>query len=187
MTICPAEPFDIDTIMMIERASFIPAIQEKQSVFEERLSVFPQGFILLSDNSPETIKEFKVAKTAGYFCSEIWDYVPGDDDFFALGHSPSKLHNSNGKVLYASSFALFPQYRGGGNGKYLFENALKTICTNFPQIETILLLVNEEWAGARKIYDSLGFKELRTIKGFFPSLNQDSSDGILMIKQICGG
>jgi len=186
MTLCPAKPFDIETIMMIERASFIPAIQEKQSVFEERMSVFPEGFLLLTDNSPQTIKEHRIAQTAGYFCCEIWDYVPGDDSFFELGHDPSKVHNSKGKVLYVTSFALFPQYRGGGNGKFFFENALKSLCTGFPQVETLLLLVNEEWTGARKIYTSLGFKELRTIKGFFPSLQKDSSDGILMILSSSG-
>ncbi len=180
MNLCPAQPFDIDSIMKIERSSFIPAIQEKQSVFEERIKTFPNGFLLLSDSSQKAIKEFGHAVIAGYFCSEIWDYIPGDDNFFALGHSAGKVHNEKGKVLYASSFALLPQYRGSGNGLSLFENSIKTLSTSFPQLETILLLVNEEWTGAQKIYSALGFKELRRIPGFFASLTKDSSDGILM-------
>lgn len=180
MNLCPAQPFDIDSIMKIERASFIPGIQEKQSVFEERIRVFSNGFLLLTDNSEKAVKEYGHGVIAGYFCSEIWDYIPGEDSFFTLGHSAGKVHNDNGKVLYASSFALLPQYRGNGNGRALFENSLKILSTSFPQLETVLLLVNEEWTGAQKIYQSLGFKELRRIPEFFASLTKKSSDGILM-------
>ena len=180
MNICPAKAFDIDSIMMIERASFIPQIQERQKTFEERLTVFPQGFFVYSDTSDETVLKYKKAVNAGYFCSEIWDYIPGEDDFFALGHSPEKLHNPAGKVLYVSSFAVLPQYRGQGNGRKLFLSSLKSVCSAFPSLETVLLLVNDEWKNARKIYDSLGFKTVRTLSNFFPSIQKNSADGILM-------
>ena len=49
---------------------------------------------------------------------------------------------------------------------------------------TLVLLVNEEWHGAKHLYEKLGFKEVRRIKGFFPSLKQDSSDGIVMQKSV---
>lgn len=180
MNLCPAQSFDIDSIMMIERGAFIPQIQEKQKIFEERLKIFANGFFVLADTSEEIILKNKKALVAGYFSSEIWNYVPGDDNFFALNHSPSKTHNKNGKVLYVSSFALLPQYKGLGHGKKLFESSLKTICTSFPQLETVLLLVNEQWTSAKKIYSALGFKILRTIKDFFPTLTNTTSDGILM-------
>lgn len=181
MTICPAQYFDIPEIMKIERSAFIPQIQEKQKVFEERLSVFPKGFLILSDNSPETIKENRTALTAGYFCSEIWQTVPQTDDFFSLGHSAAKVHNDGGCILYASSFAILPEYRGKRLGKPFFKSSLEILCSSFPRIQTVLLLVNDEWKGAFHIYESLGFSVLRKIKEFFPSLhNIKGSDGILM-------
>ena len=71
MKIFPAKSFDIPDILKIEHAAFIPAIQEKQATFEERLRVFPEGFLLLSDNSPKTVLENGKPLTAGYFTSEI--------------------------------------------------------------------------------------------------------------------
>ncbi len=180
MKIVPAEHFDISDIMMIERSAFIPAIQEKQSVFEERMRTFPQGFLLLQDASDETVLKKGHAATAGYFCSEIWSCVPPSNDFFELGHSPAKVHDISGPVLYASSFALFPEYRGQHLALPFFNDCLCSLCGTFPSLKTVLLLVNQEWTGARHIYKTLGFNELRTIKNFFPSLHNNSSDGILM-------
>ena len=181
MNLVPAKSFDINTVMQIERSAFIPAIQESQKTFEKRLSAFPEGFLLLQDSSTETVLKNGGAVTAGYFCSEIWNSVPDDDNFFALGHDPEKVHKVTGPVLYASSFALFPEYRGRHLAKPFFEESLKSVCGAFPDLKTVILLVNEEWQGAKHIYESLGFKFLRTIPGFFPSLHKASSNGTLMI------
>lgn len=180
MNIVPAKSFDIPQIMNIERASFIPSIQESQKTFEERLCVFPQGFLLLQDSSEEVVLKTGHAQTAGYFCSEIWNTIPNDDNFFVLGHSPSKVHCQDGPVLYVSSFALFPEYRSRHLAKPFFYNSLCSICTSMPKIKTVLLLVNEEWSGAKHIYESLGFKEIRVLNDFFPSLHKLYSNGILM-------
>lgn len=180
MNIVPAKTFDIPEIMNIERTSFIPQIQETQKTFEERLSAFPQGFLLLQDASDQTVLKNGKAVTAGYFCSEILQTLPAGDNFFELGHSALKNHHSDGIVLYVSSFALYPEYRGQKLAQPFFKDCLKNLCSAFPQIKTVLLLVNEEWTGARHIYRKLGFTEIRTIKAFFPSLHKDTADGIVM-------
>ena len=125
MIICPAQPFDIFSIMNIERQSFIPAIQEKKRVFEKRLKLIPEGFLVLADSSEEVVKKNKVALVCGYLCAERWDSLPdfslleglGEKERksalkklekrFELGHNPFHTHKTNGNILYISSFALF--------------------------------------------------------------------------------
>ena len=91
-----------------------------------------------------------------------------------LGHSAEKTHDPNGSVLYFSSFALLPAFQGKKLAEPFLTGCLDSICGAFPQIKQIILLVNEEW----------GFKELRTIKDFFPSLKKSASDGIVMLKSV---
>lgn len=184
MKIFPAKTFDIPEIMKIERAAFIPAIQETQKTFEERLRTFPEGFLLLADNSPQTVLENKVPLIAGYFTSEIWNFIPQSDDFFTLGHSAQKNHHKEGSVLYFSSFALLPSFQGKKLAEPFLTGCLNSICGSFPKIKNIVLLVNAEWQGAKHLYEKLGFKEVRRIKDFFPSLKQEASDGIIMQKNV---
>lgn len=178
----PAKSFDIPEIMKIERAAFIPAIQENQKTFEERLSVFPEGFFVLADNSDETVLQNGKAQVAGYFTSEIWREFPENDDVFTLGHSALKTHDINGSVLYFSSFAILPVFQGKHLAEPFLTSCLKSVCGSFPAIEKIALLVCEEWLGARHLYEKLGFKQVRVIKDFFPSLKKQKADGIIMIK-----
>lgn len=180
MTICPAKRFDLSSIMQIERASFIPNIQESENIFEQRLQIFPEGFFVLIDSSDETVFKHGKSFVAGYFCSELLQSIPNSDDFFSLDHSPDKTHSTNGNTLYVSSFAIHPEYRNKKIGKSFFYNSLKSICTSNKQISKVLLLVNQEWQNAKHIYESLGFKDLRIIKNFFPSLHNNFSDGIIM-------
>jgi len=180
MKIFPAKSFDIPDIMKIERAAFIPSIQENQKTFEERLEVFPEGFFVLADNSEKTVFENGRPEIAGYFTSEIWKSFPENDEIFSLGHLASKIHDKNGSVLYFSSFAILPAFQG----KHLAENflvcCLKDLCAAFPNIKKVALLVCEEWLSARHIYEKIGFKEVRVIKNFFPSLKKNAADGIVM-------
>lgn len=179
MKIFPAKSFDIQDIMKIERAAFIPQIQESQKTFEKRLEVFPQGFFVLTD-----ISVSGSTVTAGYFTSEIWDFFPSSDDVFTLGHDAEKTHKESGSVLYFSSFALLPAFQGKKLAEPFLKACLAGVCGAFPSIKKIVLLVNEEWSGARHLYEKLGFKEVRRIKDFFPSLKQKHSDGIVMAKEV---
>ena len=181
MILCPAQPFDIPQIMQVERASFIPGIQEKQKTFDARLQIFPQGFFVAVDTSEKTVAKAGHAVTAGYFCSELWESVPSEDKAFALNHKIHKTHAKGGTVLYPSSYALLPDYRGKGMGKALFVSSLAALCGAFSQIQKIVLLVNTEWKEALHIYETLGFTELRRITGFFPSLHKrEKNDALVM-------
>lgn len=184
MKIFPAKSFDIESIMKIERTAFIPEIQEKQKTFEERLSVFPQGFFVLADNSDKTVLENGKADIIGYFTSEIWREFPENDEIFTLGHSAAKTHDINGSVLYFSSFAILPSFQGKHLAEPFLTSCLKSVCDAFPKIKKIALLVDEEWLSARHLYEKLGFKQVRVIKDFFPSLKRNSADGIAMEKAV---
>ena len=86
-----------------------------------------------------------------------------------MGHSIKKIHSDNGKILYISSFALPEKFRGKGNGTKFFNTAIKELETDFfPEKE--VLMVNEDWKGARHIYEKSGFMEISRIENaFFPS------------------
>lgn len=182
MKIFPAKSFDIPEIMKIERAAFIPEIQEKQKTFEERLSVFPEGFFVLADNSDKTVLEKGKPEIIGYFTSEIWSGFPENDDIFRLGHSIKKIHDIKGAFLYFSSFAILPAFQGKHLSQNFLDSCLKSVCGAFPTVKKIVLLVSEDWHGACHVYGKLGFKEVRVIKDFFPSLSQPRADGIVMQK-----
>jgi [ribosomal protein S18]-alanine N-acetyltransferase len=165
---------DLPDIMDIEKDAFIPAIQEKKTVFAERIRICSNCFVIFED---ETSHE-----TAGYFSAERWDGIPADDTAFTLGHPASKSHHRNGQVLYLSSFALRSTYRGCGFGAGVFCNAVNWFCSHSTGIKTLLLLVNTEWKGALHIYRTYGFTEIRRIPCFFPAPQEPGSDGILMAK-----
>ncbi|QTQ14822.1 GNAT family N-acetyltransferase [Treponema parvum] len=166
---------DIDDIIKIETSAFIREIQEDKNVFEERIKIFPGGFIIFETESPHA--------AAGYFSSERWKFVPEDDEDFKIGHSIRKKHDPYGGVLYITSFALFPQFRGRGMGPSVFTASLDFIIKNEAAsgrpLKTLLLMVNEEWKRAVNIYINCGFKTVRKISGVFPH-----SDGLIMKKDI---
>ena len=89
MILCPAQPFDLPAIMMIEHSAFIPPLQERRRLFDERLALFPQGFFVLADTSEETVRAHGHAVTAGYFCSERWAALPAPLAELAAGRTAS--------------------------------------------------------------------------------------------------
>ena len=162
---------DIDAIMRIEKESFHPLIQEAQQVFEQRLQIFPQGFLLFLHDTTGEI--------AGYICSERWKAVPECAKNFSVGHDAARVHHVDGAVLYLSSFALLKKYRGRGNGSLLFKRTLREF-VNRLAIKCVLLMVHAEWAGARHIYEAAGFKIYMTIPNAFPQEAGKAADGIVM-------
>lgn len=169
---------DICDIMRIENASFSENIREDRKIFEERIRIFPEGFVLFCEEDDPGKKQS--GKIQGYFSTELWKSVP-EAESFSVGHSIKNLHSENGKTIYISSFALLPEIRGKGNGTRLFNEALLFIKEKLRaekniEIEREVLLVNEIWEGARHIYGKSGFKETRKIRNAFP----DSEYGIVM-------
>lgn len=165
---------DIDGIMAVEQQAFIPSIQEQKSVFIERLSVFSEGFFVVCDDS----------EIQGYISCEIWDSFEKNEKSFGLGHSIKERHRSDGNILYISSVALLDECKGKGLGQLLFSECIKRVSEKFAEINEYVLIVNEVWKGAYHIYSKNGFKELFRIKGFFPSEDDNATDGIVMGKTI---
>jgi len=161
---------DLDGILLVEKQAFIPQIQERRTVFAQRLSAYPAGFVVLEDN----------AMIAGYFSSELWNSVPSNKDSFCLGHSAEKSHSATGTVLYISSVALRNEYKNKGLGTLLFQIPLIQICTHNSAIKQSVLLVNDSWKGAYHIYKKSGFSEYAKLKDFFPTQENSFTDGILM-------
>ncbi len=206
---------DIDSIMQVEKDSFIPEIQESEQTFLNRIKTFPSGFVVfespaqaeLTSKSPASDSNCspKNAQIAGYLCSEKWNQLPHTsspktsstnsaslktdgseeaslpEDLFKLGHSIEKTHNDTGNILYISSFAILSNFRGKKLGSKLFSQALQFILQKKENqnIDTLFLIVNENWKSALQIYKNYGFKEIKTISRIFPD-----SDGIIMKKEI---
>ena len=176
MKVRPASGSDMDRIMKIEENAFIANIQETYQTFASRMATFPQGFLVLEDDR---------GTVQGYFSSELWEKLPDNNKVFILDHEIAKVHKPDGKLLYVSSFALTGSLRGRGLGKLFFKECLKQVHKSAPQVDQIILIVSQEWGSARHIYESLGFKSIRQIPGFFPSdIIPGGADGIVMIKNL---
>lgn len=209
-TIRTAVSDDIDDIMKIESEGFIPSIQEKRSVFEKRILLCPQLFLIFEETGSH--------KAAGYLCAEIMNKIPTCAQEIALNHQPEdflqrgterKCENSHFlsvplcNCIYISSFSILPQFRGQGNGGKLWNQSLDFLknCTLNSEsqnagksnsdpytahspVSCFILLVNDLWKGARHIYEKSGFKQINVFKDFFPAESNAFSDGILMKKDL---
>ncbi len=176
MRVRQANNSDMERIMEIEENAFIPYIRETYQTFDSRMKTFPDGFLVLEDDN---------GAVQGYFCSELWEDLPNNNKVFILDHDPAKVHKTDGKLLYISSFALMGSLQGRGLGKLFFRECLAQVLKAFTQIEQIVLIVSQEWGAARHIYEDLGFKAVRQIPGFFPSdVIPGGADGIVMMKNV---
>lgn len=155
-----ARPSDIPAIMELEARGFHGGIREDESVFRARLASFPSGFIVLENDGV----------VVGYLCAERWAERPSlSPESFALGHDPGPRHAARGPVLYLASITVDPAQRGSGLGKRLFTEGSALIRAACPGVERELLVVNEEWRGARRIYEQAGFSVIGRLPGFFPA------------------
>lgn len=164
---------DIPSIMRIEAAGFIPQIQEEQAVFEQRIKACPELFLVFEEESSGVV--------AGYLSAEYLDQVPATAAQLALGHVPEKSNSSS--IIYISSFSILPKYRGNGTGKQLWNHAMEYF-TSLGTANSLLLLVNEAWSGARHIYECAGFKVINTFENFFPTETATKTAGLLMQRDL---
>lgn len=170
-----ARPSDIRAIMDIEAASFDAATRESEEIFLSRIEICKNCFIVFEDPSSHAL--------CGYFSAEKWERIPESDKAFSLEHDPVSSHRPAGSVLYLSSFALLPEYRGCGIGKKLFSQSVERFSSGNPEVKTALLLVNEAWRGALHIYKKNGFSEFRRIENFFAEDGVKTA-GIVMTKAL---
>ncbi len=162
---------DIDSIMNVESAGFIKEIQEERDVFEARIVSNPELFLIFEDENK---------KIAGYLSSEYLKKIPQNACEIALGHNPQKI-NDEKNIIYLSSFSILPEYRGKGNGSILWKKSLEYFQKKIDSDGTFVLLVNEVWKGACRIYENSGFSKIKVFEDFFNAENNNKTDGILMI------
>ena len=165
-----ARPSDIDNIMLLECACFNEMTQESKSIYLERIEQFPHGFLIL---------EYK-GRFAGAISSEIWTRSSEiSAEVFALGHSITQQEIS-GDELYISSMGILPEYNRKGYGNILFRKLIGSILKDFGNIQYGILIVNERWTGAYRIYRKNGFCDSGRIQAFFKEDDGSYSDGIIM-------
>jgi ribosomal-protein-alanine N-acetyltransferase len=162
---------DIENILKLEEKCFNALTREKKEVYLERIEVFPDGFIVL-----ERDKQF-----IGAISSEIWQYVADiQRSAFTLDHSIKKQIDLTGDELYISSIGILPEYRKYGFGEALFDALIRNIKLKYPNVTHGILLINEEWKAARKIYEKNNFKEYAIFEDFFISEDGTKKNGIVM-------
>lgn len=167
---------ELPAIMRLEGAGFPSGIVEEEEVFRSRMEIFPEGFLILREGARGGV--------VGYLCAERWDSHPGlDPGAYRLGHDPAPRHRAEGTVLYVASMTVDPLRRGAGLGATLFRDALSRIEAELPAIATELLIVDESWVGARRIYDRTGFRTLGIFPAFFAPLGLPPRGAVLMERQ----
>jgi ribosomal-protein-alanine N-acetyltransferase len=168
---------DMDTIMALEKDGFEKGIIERRSVFENRIKVFPSGFLLLFAGKRDEI--------VGYICSEIGHRKdPIVPETFILNHAIQDTHTVSGDELYVSSMTVSPAFRGRGLGRMLFLQCIERSCHSYPAIRSVILIVNESWQHARDIYTTSGFVEQLRIAGFFTPMGKTPQVAIVMRKEL---
>ena len=169
-----ATPADMPGIMQLEMTGFLPGIREEEAVFRDRLATFPSGF-LVSDGADGGL--------LAYLSSELWTAGVSLDDYdFSIGHSARERHSDEGSVLYISSMTISPQARGSGLGRQVFEEGVALIDSACPNVREHVLIVNETWLAAKRIYDSAGFREVRRMPGFFQPHDLPAQAAIVMTR-----
>lgn len=167
-----ATPADLESVMALEISGFVPGIVEESRVFADRIATFPEGFLLAEESRKSP---------CGYFCTEIWAaWDLNDPARFDLGHDIADWLNRQGEILYLASMTIAPNQRGSGLGRALFRAGLEYMTKTFPQLREAILIVNEHWREARKIYTSEGFDEIARLPDFFQPHAGPTGDAIVM-------
>lgn len=163
---------DLERVMEIEKNSFSKNTWEDKKIYEERMTVFPEG------NLGIWVEEVMI----GFITSELWQYqTEYAKKRFMLSHSIKDYHDYLGAELYISSFAINKAYRGNGFGKRIFQAFLSQITEKYP-LKSGILLVSNEWINAKMIYEFQGYKVVDSISEFFINDLQEKFDGIIMRK-----
>ncbi|HDI31323.1 MAG TPA: ribosomal-protein-alanine N-acetyltransferase [Thermofilum sp.] len=90
---------------------------------------------------------------------------------------PLYTSNRNGKQGHVVSLAVDKPYRRKGIGRELMLKAMKSLYENY-KVEEYYLEVRVSNLPAIKLYEKLGYKKVKTIKGYY----LDGEDAYLMAK-----
>lgn len=174
LTLLPANASHLELIMEMEAKGFATHLQESRDVYAKRIDYFPPGSLMA----------FSGEDCVGCLFSEIWEYSENlRTDSFLLNQSIEDRHHNEGTEIYISSMTINPDFRGQGMGRLLFTESLNYFVQHFSQLESAILLVNEQWTSARNIYEQSGFQPIMKLDNFFGSPTT-TADGIVMRKYL---
>jgi ribosomal protein S18 acetylase RimI-like enzyme len=103
---------DIPAVAEIDAEAFSPyGTAEKPETFQLRLTVFPDGFVIL-------VAENEIA---AFGCSEKWltEREP------SLDENPSVTHQPDGRILCITALAVKTKYRGKGFGLHILDKLIE--------------------------------------------------------------
>jgi ribosomal protein S18 acetylase RimI-like enzyme len=104
----------------------------------------------------------------------------GEDESDPVLAPYSKLEEDNS--YYICGMALFPEHRGHGIGSRLL--ALAEEHARKKGFDNLSLLVFEQNAGAKRLYDKRGYKEVERAPVYPHPLIHYTGDALLMVKEI---
>ena len=139
---------DLPAVVNIDTEAFTPyGTAEKPETFQLRLTVFPDGFIILvADN-----------EIAAFACTEKWltERQPG------LDQNPLVTHNLDGRILCITGMAVAKKFRGRGYGLRILDKTMEI--AHRERCQKIVL----ETTHAQEFFLKRGFKTVqkRTERG----------------------
>ena len=104
---------DLPAVVEIDREAFnASGTAEKPETFMNRLTAFPNGFLILVTEN----------EIAGYGCSEKWleEHEPG------LDQNPLLTHKLDGKIFCITALAVKKKFQGRGYSLLLLDKLLET-------------------------------------------------------------
>lgn len=103
---------DISTVVEIDAEAFSPyGTTEKPETYQSRLTVFPDGFIILVEDN----------EIAAFGCSEKWliEREPGLDE------DPRVTHQPEGRILCITGMAVKKKFQGRGYGLRILDKLIE--------------------------------------------------------------
>jgi N-acetylglutamate synthase-like GNAT family acetyltransferase len=133
---------DIPAVTEIDAEAFAPnKTAETPETFQRRLTVFPDGFIIL-------IAENEIA---AFGCSEKW--ITERDR--SQDVSPTIAHQPDGRILCITGLAVKPKFQGGGYSVLLLDKLIEI--AHRQGCRKIIL----ETTHAQDLYQERGFKTVQ--------------------------
>lgn len=163
---------DLERILELEAAGFAPGNREAREVYAQRIATFPHGSLMA----------WVGERAVGCVFAEIWRWEAQPRAArFCLGHDIASSHDPHhGTELYIASMTVDPACRGQGLGQRVFVGSIERLAAAYPQLDSVLLLVNVHWRQARRIYAGDGFAEIARLPDFFTPTPDCCEDGIVM-------
>ena len=137
------------------------------------------------ENTDFSYQNCRIAEAGGAIAGMAHSYVMGapeplPDEFDPVLRPFAELELPGS--LYISGIAMFPDYRGQGMGNALMDDADKR--ARDLGCDTVSLIVFEQNAGAKRLYDRRGFEEVMRRQIVPHPLIHMTGDAILMARPV---